>query len=665
MRYAAFISYNHKDVKAARWLHRALETYRLPRHLRGRESAFGPLADRLPPIFQDREELAASSNLAASVQQALKESHSLVVICSPHSARSRWVNEEIREFTRLGRRDRIQCLIVSGMPNASTIPGADASLECLPPALFEDGGEEPLASDIRPGQDGRAAARLKLIAGILAVPYDELRQREHARRQKRLMIVAVASAIGFLVMAALTMFALISRREAIAQRDIARERTVTAERTVEFVQSLFEVSDPSEARGAKITAQEVLDKGADRIRNTLSDEPNVKAQLMTTLSQVYLGLGAYRRGETIIADSMKLKVTDPTVRARQLMGLASSAYRQGDYAKAVTFYKSALPLAERDPTGGTELKSTILAGIGDASSRAGDTSGGAAGMRLALQLDTARYGPRSVQVARDLEALGVYEQARENYPQARRYYERAVDIRLATQGISHPLVSDDLNELGTIAYLQNDPPAAQRFWSKALQSDLMVLGPDHPDVAYTTANLARVLLEQRRFADARQLMERAIEVTMRNRSETNDSLAFLYANLGLALRGQGEMTDAIAAFTRALRVAEMTKHRNLGPVVTELGDLYCSTGQAEKGLSLLERAEAVTRADYPGDAWREAWVTNTKGSCLVAAGRASAGSALLRASMAPLRERWSAGSLYRVLAEDRLKAAGDRSADEG
>lgn len=659
MLYSAFISYNHRDAKMAQWLHRALETYRFPRHLLGRESAFGPLTDRLPPIFQDREELAASSNLAASVQQALKDSHSLVVICSPNSARSRWVNEEIREFTRLGRRDRIQCLIVGGEPNSSHIPGNDGSLECLPPALFEGGGEEPLASDIRPGQDGRAAARLKLIAGILSLPYDELRQREQARRQKRLMALAVASAIGFLVMAALTTFALVSRKEAIVQRDLARQKTVTAERTVEFVQSLFEVSDPSEARGSRITAQEVLDKGADRIRNTLNNEPNVKAKLMTTLSQVYLGLGSYRRGEAIIGESMKLSVSDPSVRAQQLMGLASSAYRQGDYAKAVQFYRSALPLAERDPTGGTELKSAILAGIGDASSRAGDTSIGTAGMFMALRQDHIRYGSRSVQVARDFEALGVYEQTRENYSLARKYYERAVRIRLALQGLSHPLVSEDLNELGTIAYLQNDPAAAQTFWTKALQSDVSVLGPDHPDVVFTTANLARVMLEQRKFSDAKSLLQRAIDVTLRNRSDSNDSLAFLYSNLGLADRGLGRNKEASSVFSSALRVAELTKHRNLGPILTELADLSCSENKTDKGLALLGRAESVTRADYPDDPWRAAWVLNTRGNCLVRRGEIGNGRAMLSASMAPLRNRWPSGSLYRVLAEQRLASAGN------
>jgi len=657
MRYSAFISYNHRDRKVASRMHRSLETYRFPRHLRGRETAVGPLGDRLPPIFQDRAELASSSDLAASVREALEQTDSLIVICSPNAAKSRWVNEEIRAFTAMGLRHRVQCLIVSGEPNASRSVGMDPDLECLPPALFENGGGEPLASDVRPGKDGWQSARLKLLAGILAIPYDDLRQRELARRQKRLAIVAAAALVGFVVMAALTIFALLSRREAIQQRDIARQKTTTAERTVDFVESLFEVSDPSEARGAKITAQEVLDKGADRIRSTLDNEPNVKAQLMTTLSRVYLGLGSYKRGESIIRQSMSLPVTDPAVRIQQLMGLASSAYRQGNYEEAVKLYRKALPLADADAISGADLKPTILAAIGDAASRAGDVSAGPGGMLTALRLDTARFGADSLPVARDLEALGIFEETRGNFAQARRHYERAVAIRLAKQGLSHPLTSEDLNQLGTIAYFQRDPVGAENYMRKALKSDRLVLGPEHPDVAITTNNLARLMLEQRKFTDARDLLQRAVMVTIKNRSSTNDYLALLYANLGLAHRGLGEVARARTLLEQALQVAEVTRHRNLGPILTELADIACAEGRTAAAFAMLDRAVPLTRSDYPDDRWRLAWVENIRGSCLVSSGETSKGRPVIEASMAPLRERWPPGTLFRVAAEQRLLTA--------
>src|SRR5678816_2077666 len=94
---------------------------------------------------------------------------------------------------------------------------------------------------------------------------------------------------------------------------------------------------------------------------------------------------------------------------------------RGNYEEAVRLYRTALPLTDADSISGAENKPAILAALGDAASRAGDTSGGPGGMLTALQLDSARFGPQSLQAARDLEALGIFEETRENYAQARTY----------------------------------------------------------------------------------------------------------------------------------------------------------------------------------------------------------------------------------------------------
>ncbi len=658
MRYAAFISYNHRDRKAASWLHKALETYRIPKRLHGHPSAVGPLGPRLPPIFQDREELAASANLAESVRAALVESASLIVICSPNGARSHWVNEEIRAFVAMGRRDQIQCLIIGGEPNAATLPGADPALECLPPALFENGGSEPLASDIRPGKDGRAAARLKLIAGIMGIGYDELRQREAARRQRQLAIIAGASAIGFVAMAGLAVSAVLARNEAVVQRDIARQKTITAERTTAFVQSLFEVSDPSEAKGSQVSALEILDKGAERIAGSLSNEPSVKAELMTTLSKVYLGLGAYRKGDAIIRDSLALKVADPGVAARQLLALGDSQTRQGDYATAAATFTRALALAQDPDRGNPDLVAPILVGRGEARSATGDTRGAETDIRAALARDTAQSGPRHPSVARDLEALGLNAIAEGREAEAKPLFEKALAIRIPAQGLAHPRVSEDYNELGSIAYLQRDSAAAETYWSKALKSDELVLGPNHPDVAISINNVARVMLERRGFAEARVLLVRARDISLKQRSETHDDLAFILANLGIAERGLGNRAAAEAALQKALVAAEVHKHRNTAPILAELADLACDRGAPAHGLALLDRAAPIMRTDYPDDPWRLAWIANTRGKCVLAAGDGSAARQMLTASMAEIRKRWPASTLFGSIAERRLQALG-------
>ena len=90
--YKAFISYSHTDEQTARWLHRYLENYRMPRALNGG----GAAQKRLRPIFRDREELASSVSLSESIKTALMRSEALIVVCSPAAAQSKWVNEEIQ-----------------------------------------------------------------------------------------------------------------------------------------------------------------------------------------------------------------------------------------------------------------------------------------------------------------------------------------------------------------------------------------------------------------------------------------------------------------------------------------------------------------------------------------------------------------------------------------
>ena len=167
-KYQAYISYSHKDEKWASWLHKRLESYRVPRRLVGQKTQFRVIPRRITPIFRDREELPTATDLGRVVQQALEQSACLIVLCSPDAARSHWVNEEILEFKRMGRSDRIFCLIIDGEPNAAEKPELGME-ECYSDALryklgsdgqLTDERTEPIAADLRPKKDGKNAAKL-------------------------------------------------------------------------------------------------------------------------------------------------------------------------------------------------------------------------------------------------------------------------------------------------------------------------------------------------------------------------------------------------------------------------------------------------------------------------------------------------------------------------
>jgi eukaryotic-like serine/threonine-protein kinase len=242
-RYRAFISYSHQDNAWAGWLHKALETCVIPKQLVGRTTAAGVIPKRLTPIFRDREELASAHDLSRKVDEALAQSANLIVICSPRAAGSRWVNEEVLAYKRLGRSERIFCLIVDGEPNAHDMPGRAAE-ECFAPALrFQldlDGQitgkpAEPIAADGRPGKDGKGNAKLKLIAGMLDVGFDQLKQRELKRRTRRMTAIAALAVAVMAVTTTLAIFALVSRHTAVVASQAAERRQKQAEDLVGFM----------------------------------------------------------------------------------------------------------------------------------------------------------------------------------------------------------------------------------------------------------------------------------------------------------------------------------------------------------------------------------------------------------------------------------------------
>ena len=160
-KYYAFISYSHKDEEWANWLQHEFEHCHLPTTLNGIEG----LPDNFRPIFRNIDE-SSGGELKPQITNALKSSAHLVIICSPNSAKSVYVNDEIREFIKIGKQNgannisNIFPFIVQGIPHSKDNPAN----ECFPQALKEL-PTELIAGDVT--KHGHEHAFVKILSGTL------------------------------------------------------------------------------------------------------------------------------------------------------------------------------------------------------------------------------------------------------------------------------------------------------------------------------------------------------------------------------------------------------------------------------------------------------------------------------------------------------------------
>lgn len=664
--YVAFISYSHVDERTGRWLHRALESYRVPKRLVGTEHSAGVIPKRLTPVFRDRDELPTATDLGETIRGALERSAALIVVCSPAAARSRWVNEEILTFRRLGRDDRIFGFIVGGEPNASGNP-ATIEQECFPQALrFRPGLDgqsgtgpaEPIAADARPGKDGRHNAKLKLVAGLLGVGFDELKQREQQRRQKRMLAVTVAAVAGMAIMSGLTLAAWFARQEAQQERARAEIEAATAQQTNDFLISLFEVSDPSEARGNTITAREVLDRGSAQIADRLADQPAVRANLLATMGRVYTGLGLYEPAKEQLEEALQLRNelfgqrSEESVRTE--IALGSALYLKGEYEGAETAYRRAVDAARAAHDGPHADLSAALNGLAEVLAQGPELDAAERLFREALDMNLALYGAQDAHVAASQAGLAVVLLYDGKLEDAERLFREALKIRRDTLGQDHPLVAETLNNLAYLLYFAQKHDQAEAIFREVLKIDRHIYGNEHPEVSSLMNNLGRMLLEDDQLSDAAPLLEEALRIDRKLRDPMHDDLAFSLNSLALIRADQGRFKEAEPLFAEALEIVRKHGHRLEGPVLTNLADLYCRMQDFDRAAVLIEEARPVLTRDYEDEPWRFARLDSVEGARLAGIGRFERAETMLVDSYPVIAERWGTDSFFARLALERI-----------
>lgn len=379
-KYRAFLSYSHNDRKWADWLHRELERYRVPLRLRQSVGSNQTLPRNLRPVFRDRDELPSGSSLPQVIHDALTDSESLIVICSPSAVSSQWVDEEIRMFQQLGRHARIFCVIVDGEPNSG------GEQECFPEALRKpvdisgqpiEPSEEPIAADLRGGKHDRRHAKLMLIAGLLGIGLDELLQRDSHQRSVKLFAITIAATLLAVIMAGLMVFAILAKAEAERRRadaenlvgfmlgDLRRDlRAIqrldlldsVSDKAMEYFRSLGEdgASDEMRAQRARALLQigstrldqgdmqgalEAFNQSLVTAEHLVAKNPgNVDWNLMLAEGHFYVGQVHWQRGDLAMAAvefQLQLSIVDALAAAepQNIQRLTHSGYAWTNYGR--------------------------------------------------------------------------------------------------------------------------------------------------------------------------------------------------------------------------------------------------------------------------------------------------------------------------------------------
>lgn len=189
-KYFAFISYNSKDTEWGKKVQRKLEGYRMPATLC---SEHGWERKPIKPVFFAPTDIQPGG-LTAELQERLKASRNLIVICSPNSAKSQWVGKEIEYFHSLGRTNNIHFFIVDGIPHSG-----NEDTECLNPIIETLGLPEILGANIHEKVSqwpwiNKERAYIQLITKLLGIEFDELWHRHRRMLVER----CVAWTIGFI-----------------------------------------------------------------------------------------------------------------------------------------------------------------------------------------------------------------------------------------------------------------------------------------------------------------------------------------------------------------------------------------------------------------------------------------------------------------------------------
>ncbi|MDJ0939508.1 MAG: serine/threonine-protein kinase [Woeseiaceae bacterium] len=532
--------------------------------------------------------------------------------------------------------------------------------------------------------------------------------RRFARRNR---VAVLAGSVAMLAVLAGGIAATVGFVQASAAEKRAVAEAAKARQIAQFMVDLFEVSDPSEARGNSITAREILDRGADMIQVELAAQPVVQSALMSTIGSVYTSLGLYEPAQGLLDMAQEQTVSlhgEASVEAaRVFYELARLARLRDDSDQAIEYAERSLAL-RRDllgPEHDETIDSVSLLGVvyyfGVRYEEAENV------LREAEQLAIGKYGEDSAETADIRSTLGsvLHNTARED--EAAEVFRAALEVHRNLYGENHPLVASNLNDLALSVGDSGDLEQAKVLLEQSLASYTAVYPDGHPFRWETQAHLAGVYGSLGDVARAEQTFKEAIDGL--EATVGTDHMLTLRAKdgYGVMLFSNRRLSEAEPLLLETVRLHKALlgeRHINTGRAMNNLAALLFLSGKYEESeqyfrgslsirleelgednpdvansrnnladlLNRLDRhveAEPLARAaaesyatNYAETHWRAAVARNVLGASLAGQGRLDEAEDLLIPSLEILADA-RGGSIYHRMALERTISLFDAKGD--
>ncbi|MGA9145290.1 MAG: serine/threonine-protein kinase [Candidatus Acidiferrales bacterium] len=392
------------------------------------------------------------------------------------------------------------------------------------------------------------------------------RLQKYVRRHR----LGVASAA--LIAALLISFGAI---QAVQLRRITRERD-RASHVTDFMTSMFKVSDPSEARGNSITAREILDRASKEIDSGLAKDPELQAQMMDAMGQVYRNLGLYSSAHHLFERSADIWThtagpEDPHTLAA-VHNLALTLGGEGRY-----------PEAEKLEAHNLEVYRRVL-------------------------------GPERAETIRSMSGLAVTIENEGRYPEAEKLAREALALSERTAGVENPDTLRIMNTVGDVLGRQSRFAEAEPFHNKVLEIRRRDLGPEHPDTLYTMHSLANDFRGERKYAEAEKLDRETLETRSRVLGPEHQATLGSMRDLARDYSRQGKFQEAEKMDRQALAITRRAlgpEHPETASLLINLTDILTREGQyAEAEQMGSEAIEIDRRALGPEHAFTLAAMNN-------------------------------------------------------